>query len=128
MYKATLGAHPRFSLGLSYRMGLWYITRVILFTSVTLITLVTLVDQKMQKMQKLQNIQYMRYMQNLVTLVALVTWSVVILFTLVQCKGPTFQVKLGLVLVKKKLSSFIRCQPPSPSFVYWSLGQISCER
>ena len=42
MYKATLGAHPRFSLGLSYRMGLWYITRVILFTSVTLITLVTL--------------------------------------------------------------------------------------
>ena len=43
MYKATLGAHPRFSLGLSYRMGLWYITRVILFTSVTLITLVTLV-------------------------------------------------------------------------------------
>ena len=43
MYKATHVTHPRFSLSPSYRMGLRYITRVILFTSVTLITLVTLV-------------------------------------------------------------------------------------
>ena len=43
MHKTTLVTHPRFSLSPSYRMGLRYITRVILFTSVTLITLVTLV-------------------------------------------------------------------------------------